>query len=79
MYPVPYITKNLYLFYLDRMLIINKYLKELNELCENENEQFISMCETIYHIVSKNMHPGVLKISSNEETKKRGIISMTGI
>lgn len=72
MYPVPYITKNLYLFYLDRMLIIDKYLKELDELCENEKEQFISMCETIYHIVSKKYASGCIENIVKRRNKEEG-------
>ena len=54
------------------MLIIDKYLKELNELCENENEQFISMCETIYHIVSKKYASGCIENIVKRRNKEEG-------
>jgi hypothetical protein len=41
-------------------------------LCENEKEQFISMCETIYHIVSKKYASGCIENIVKRRNKEEG-------
>lgn len=41
-------------------------------MCENEKEQFISMCETIYHIVSKKYASGCIENIVKRRNKEEG-------